>query len=51
MHAPLELASHVRGIVENSSAQYYLFVDEIQMSDEVPNPYNPDGKKSLFTMH
>ena len=25
-----------------------LFVDEIQMSDEVPNPYNPDGKKITF---
>ena len=42
---PLELASHVRGIVEHSAEQYYLFVDEIQMSDDVPNPYNPDGKK------
>ena len=42
---PLELASHVRGIVEHSAEQYYLFVDEIQMSDEVPNPYNPEGKK------
>lgn len=45
---PLELASHVREIVEHSADQYYLFVDEIQMSDEVPNPYNPDGKKITF---
>ena len=45
---PLELASHVRGIVEHSSDPYYLFVDEIQMSDEVPNPYNPTGKKITF---
>ena len=45
---PLELASHVREIVERSADQYYLFVDEIQMSDEVPNPYNPDGKKITF---
>ena len=45
---PLELASHVREIVEHSAGQYYLFVDEIQMSDEVPNPYNPDGKKITF---
>ena len=42
---PLELASRVREIVENQREQFYLFVDEIQMSDEVPNPYNPDGKK------
>ena len=45
---PLELASHVRGIVEHSTEQHYLFVDEIQMSDEVPNPYNPDGRKITF---
>jgi len=45
---PLALAAHVRGIVENKSEQYYLFVDEIQMSDEVKNPYNPDGKKITF---
>ncbi|MCM1538439.1 MAG: ATP-binding protein [bacterium] len=45
---PLELASHVRSIVENSSEQFYLFVDEIQMSDEVPNPYNQTGKTITF---
>lgn len=45
---PLALASHVRGIVEGSGERFYLFVDEIQMSDEVPNPYNKDGKKITF---
>ena len=45
---PLELASHVRGIVEGKDGQFYLFVDEIQMSDEVDNPYNRDGKKITF---
>ena len=45
---PLELSAHVREIVEHSADQYYLFVDEIQMSDEVPNPHNPDGKKVTF---
>lgn len=45
---PLELANHVRGIVEHSADQYYLFIDEIQMSDEVPNPYNPEGKRITF---
>ena len=47
---PLELASRVREIVENQREQFYLFVDEIQMSDEVPNPYNPDGRRSPPTM-
>ena len=45
---PLELCSYVRGIVEVSEDRFYLFVDEIQMSDEVPNPYNPDGKSITF---
>lgn len=45
---PLELAGYVRQIVEDGSGQFYLFVDEIQMSDEVPNPYNADGKKITF---
>ena len=45
---PLELASHIRKIVANSADKYYLFVDEIQMSDEVSNPYNPAGKKITF---
>ncbi len=45
---PLVMAEYVRSRVENSSKQFYLFVDEIQMSDEVANPYNPDGKKITF---
>ena len=45
---PLELAKSVREQVESMPDQYYLFVDEIQMSDEVPNPYNPEGKAITF---
>lgn len=45
---PLVLAEHVRSVVEGKSEQFYLFVDEIQMSDEVTNPYNGDGKKITF---
>lgn len=45
---PLALSSFVRGLVEGKDEQYYLFVDEIQMSDEVLNPYNKDGKKITF---
>ena len=44
----LILSSYVREKVEKSKDEYYLFVDEIQMSDEVANPYNPDGKKITF---
>ena len=45
---PLELTKKVKATVEKKKKQYYLFVDEIQLSDEVPNPYNPDGKKITF---
>ncbi len=45
---PLVLAEHVREEVEGKSDQYFLFVDEIQMSDEISNPYNPEGKKITF---
>lgn len=45
---PLELAGHVRGIVEKNPEQFYLFIDEIQMSDEVANPYNPGGAAITF---
>lgn len=45
---PLELAKAVRELVEGKDEQFYLFVDEIQMSDEVANPYNADGRKITF---
>lgn len=47
---PLELSKYkyVQAKAEGKSGQFYLFVDKIQMSDEVVNPYNPDGKKITF---
>lgn len=45
---PLALASHVRSIVEGKDDRFFLFVDEIQMSDVVPNPYNSAGKPITF---
>ena len=45
---PLELADCVRERVSDEPQQFYLFVDEIQMSDEVENPYSPGGKKITF---
>jgi len=45
---PLELARAVREKVNGQSEKFYLFVDEIQMSDEVANPYNPGGKTITF---
>lgn len=34
--------------MEGTEEQYYLFIDEIQMSDEILNPYNKSGKKITF---
>ena len=45
---PLDLAKAVREQADGRPDRFYLFVDEIQMSDEVPNPYNPDGKAITF---
>lgn len=45
---PLVLAEYVRSVVERKDEPYYLFIDEIQMSDEVPNPYNKNGKNITF---
>ena len=45
---PLALTEFVRNAVEGNDEQFYLFVDEIQMSDEAPNPYNKDGKQITF---
>jgi predicted AAA+ superfamily ATPase len=45
---PLELSSFIRAKVDGKTEKYYLFIDEIQMSDEVENPYNPDGKAITF---
>ena len=45
---PLVLSSFVRKKVEGKGEEYYLFIDEIQMSDEVPNPYNAAGKNITF---
>lgn len=45
---PLELSAFVSEKVHGSEEKFYLFVDEIQLSDEVKNPYNPEGKKITF---
>lgn len=45
---PLLLAEEVRKRAEGSDERFYLFIDEIQMSDEVKNPYNPEGKHITF---
>lgn len=45
---PLELSAFVSEKVRDSEDEWYLFIDEIQLSDAVKNPYSPDGKKITF---
>ena len=45
---PLELSSFVKKWAANHSGKLYLFIDEIQMCETVPNPYVPEGKPITF---
>ena len=45
---PLELAKLVEERVHGQKGQFYLFVDEIQLSEQVPNPWLPSGKPVTF---
>lgn len=46
---PLELAAYARGWAEaNPEARHFLFVDEIQLSERVPNPALPSGAPITF---
>lgn len=45
---PLELASYIRSKLDGKKEPFYLFIDEIQMSDIVANPYNEKGKPITF---
>lgn len=45
---PLELSSCVERWLEGRSGRKYLFIDEIQMCQSVPNPYLPEGEKITF---
>ncbi len=45
---PLELAQYIHGLADGKDERFYLFIDEIQMSEPVKNPYLPDGKKITF---
>lgn len=45
---PLELARYIHSLTDGRKDRFYLFIDEIQMSEPVKNPYLPDGKKITF---
>ena len=45
---PIELTAHVKAWATATKRKRYLFVDEIQNVQPVPNPYLPNGKKITF---
>ena len=45
---PFALVSAVRKIIGDGNDMYYLFIDEIQMSLKIPNPYDRKGRKLTF---
>ncbi len=45
---PFALVSAVRKIIGDGTDVYYLFIDEIQMSLKVTNPYDKEGRKLTF---
>jgi predicted AAA+ superfamily ATPase len=45
---PLKLGSYVRQWLSESSQRKYLFIDEIQFCESIPNPALPDGKRISF---
>ena len=45
---PLRLAEEVRSKVEGKPGEHYLFIDEIQLSLKIPDPYNEGGQPITF---
>lgn len=45
---PLELSQYIHNCINGKTERFYLFIDEIQMSEPVKNPYLPEGKKISF---
>lgn len=45
---PILLTEYIREKTTDESIEFYLFIDEIQLSDEVENPYYREGKKITF---
>ena len=44
---PFELDAYIRRKMEDPGMRYYVFIDEVQFSEEVPNPYIPDSTQKI----
>ena len=47
--SPIALSSMVEAKIQNSAQQYYLFIDEIQLSVSVPDPDLPGERVQSMT--
>ena len=45
---PIELDTFLRGKIEDNGMKHYIFIDEIQFVEEIPNPY-VEGSSSKIT--
>lgn len=45
---PMVLSKYVREKLDGMDEEYYLFIDEVQLSDTIKIPYNPEGKEITF---
>ncbi|MFU0558095.1 ATP-binding protein, partial [Gardnerella vaginalis] len=45
---PIELDNFLRGKIEDNGIKHYIFIDEIQFVEEIPNPYL-EGNSSKIT--
>ena len=44
---PIELDKYVRDMTSDKSKHFYVFIDEIQMVSDIPNPYLPDTDEKI----
>lgn len=44
---PFELNNYIKARIAKTSERYYVFIDEIQLSAEVPNPYVDDRAEKI----
>lgn len=45
---PIELDKYIRERITNTKERFYIFIDEIQLVSEIPNPYVDESAKITF---
>ena len=44
---PIELDKFLRNRIKSNDLKYYIFIDEIQFVEDIPNPYLPDNNSKV----